>query len=153
MMDMIQNKMADFMKGGQSYTGGWKDYYNQPGTTEAPPPIPSDPPTTYEDPYSYGGVYRHGGVVSDRSNAPGGAEPIMAHEGEMVMTPEATRQYRPELEQMNRGFHSKGLGQESSSRQPMSRDNRDASRSPREQMGKVKRMILEFHRGRHPDEP
>jgi len=77
--------------------------------------------------------FRHGGTVPDRANIPGGAEPIMAHEGETIMSPEATRQYGPQLERMNR------------STQPR--------RSSQDGLDRIKRLILEFHRGVDPNYP
>ena len=137
---MVQNEMADYIRQGQSFTTGWEDYYKQPGTGAAPPmPPPPDPTTvpgtaTYvnEAPESGPGFFGRGGLVRDRSRRPGGEEPIMAHEGEMVMNPAASRAHRNELTRMNEA----GRGG-----------------SPRNEMAKVKRLILEFHRGQRPNEP
>ena len=100
-----------------------------------PPPDPTTVPgtATYvnEAPESGPGFFGRGGLVRDRSRRPGGEEPIMAHEGEMVMNPAASRAHRNELTRMNEA----GRG------------------SPRNEMAKVKRLILEFHRGQRPNEP
>ncbi len=53
--------------------------------------------------------FRFGGQVPDRSNAPDGSEPITAHQGEYVMTPEAVQMYGPWLDIMN--SHAMNMGQ------------------------------------------
>ncbi len=131
----LLKRMEELLTGGQSYMapGTFSDIA-WPSNPPAPEgPAGSDTPTSWygDDPYgnappydpNAGAGFRHGGRVPDRADIPGGAEPIMAHEGEMVMNPEATQQYGPMLERMNQ----MGPGMNS-----------------RDGMRHIKRMVLEF---------